>query len=113
MWPRRLGSCARDLFKSLGEVCEHGIVVLAFSRGRRDTHWEAPRHERPNRLILKLAAMARHPLPVASFVAATWKPICFSLVMLAFAMMAVIRHRANTGSLLKKTRPRSRPKQRS
>ncbi|MBB4383386.1 SRSO17 transposase [Bradyrhizobium sp. SBR1B] len=36
-----------------------------------------------------------------------------SLVMLAFAMMAVIRHRANTGPLLKKTRPRPRPKQRS
>ncbi len=34
-----------------------------------------------------------------------------SLVMLAFAMMAVIRHRANTGPLLKKTRPRPRPKQ--
>jgi SRSO17 transposase len=36
-----------------------------------------------------------------------------SLVMLAFAMMAVIRHRANTGPLLKKTRPRPRPKHRS
>ncbi|WP_271574288.1 IS701 family transposase, partial [Bradyrhizobium sp. CCBAU 11361] len=36
-----------------------------------------------------------------------------ALVMLAFAMMAVIRHRANTGSLLKKTRPRPRPKHRS
>jgi SRSO17 transposase len=36
-----------------------------------------------------------------------------SLVMLAFAMMAVIRHRANAGPLLKKTRPRSRPKRRS
>ncbi|MCS3716999.1 MULTISPECIES: IS701 family transposase [Bradyrhizobium] len=32
-----------------------------------------------------------------------------SLVMLAFAMMAVIRHRANTGPLLKKTRQRPRP----
>jgi SRSO17 transposase len=36
-----------------------------------------------------------------------------SLVMLAFAMMAVIRHRANTGPLLKKTRQRPRPKHRS
>jgi len=36
-----------------------------------------------------------------------------SLVMLAFAMMAVIRHRANTGPSLKKTRPRPRPKHRS
>ena len=36
-----------------------------------------------------------------------------SLVMLAFAMMAVIRHRANTGPLPKKTRQRPRPKQRS
>src|ERR1700756_207964 len=36
-----------------------------------------------------------------------------SLVMLAFAMMAVIRHRANTGPLLKKTRPRPRPTHRS
>jgi len=36
-----------------------------------------------------------------------------SLVMLAFAMMAVIRHRANTRPLLKKTRPRSRPNHRS
>ena len=33
-----------------------------------------------------------------------------SLVMLAFAMMTVIRHRANTGPSLKKTRPRPRPK---
>jgi SRSO17 transposase len=31
-----------------------------------------------------------------------------SLVMLAFAMMAVIRHRANTGPLPKKTRPKHR-----
>ncbi|WP_271591189.1 IS701 family transposase [Bradyrhizobium sp. CCBAU 65884] len=31
-----------------------------------------------------------------------------SLVMLAFAMMAVIRHRANSGPSLKKTRPRPR-----
>lgn len=36
-----------------------------------------------------------------------------SLVMLAFATMAVIRHRANTGALLKKPRPRPRPKHRS
>ncbi|MGY4319343.1 SRSO17 transposase [Bradyrhizobium sp. JR3.5] len=36
-----------------------------------------------------------------------------SLVMLAFAMMAAIRHRANTGPSLKKTRPRPRPKHRS
>ncbi|MHC1948373.1 IS701 family transposase [Bradyrhizobium sp. UFLA06-06] len=36
-----------------------------------------------------------------------------SLVMLAFAMMAVIRHRANTGPLPKKTRPRPRSKHRS
>jgi SRSO17 transposase len=36
-----------------------------------------------------------------------------SLVMLAFAMMAVIRHRANTGPSPKKTRPWSRPKHRS
>jgi SRSO17 transposase len=36
-----------------------------------------------------------------------------SLVMLAFAMTAVIRHRANAGLLLKKTRPWSRPKHRS
>src|SRR5499427_1535385 len=36
-----------------------------------------------------------------------------SLVMLAFAMTAVIRHRANTGPSLKKTRPRSRPNRRS
>jgi len=36
-----------------------------------------------------------------------------SLVMLAFAMMTVIRHRANTGPSLKKTRPRPRPKHRS
>jgi SRSO17 transposase len=36
-----------------------------------------------------------------------------SLVMLAFAMMAVIRHRANTGPLPKKTRPKPRPKPRS
>src|SRR6201982_2438544 len=36
-----------------------------------------------------------------------------SLVMLAFAMMAVIRHRANAGPLLKKTRPRPRPTHRS
>jgi SRSO17 transposase len=36
-----------------------------------------------------------------------------SLVMLAFAMMAVIRHRANTGALLKKKRLRPRPKHRS
>ena len=33
-----------------------------------------------------------------------------SLVMLAFAMMAVMRHRANAGLSLKKTRPRPRPK---
>jgi SRSO17 transposase len=36
-----------------------------------------------------------------------------SLVMLAFAMMAVIRHRANSRPSPKKTRPRSRPKHRS
>jgi SRSO17 transposase len=36
-----------------------------------------------------------------------------SLVMLAFAMMAVIRYRANTGPLLKKTSQRPRPKHRS
>jgi SRSO17 transposase len=36
-----------------------------------------------------------------------------SLVMLAFAMMAVIRHRANTGPSPKKTRQRPRPKHRS
>jgi len=36
-----------------------------------------------------------------------------SLVMLAFTMMAIIRHRANTGPLLKKTRQRPRPKHRS
>ena len=36
-----------------------------------------------------------------------------SLVMLAFAMMAVIRYRANTGPLLKKTPQRPRPKHRS
>ena len=36
-----------------------------------------------------------------------------SLVMLAFAMMAVMRHRANAGLSLKKTRPRPRPKHRS
>jgi len=35
-----------------------------------------------------------------------------SLVMLAFAMMAVIRHQANTMPLSKKKRPRPRPKQR-
>src|SRR3974390_270139 len=37
----------------------------------------------------------------------------FSLVMLAFAMMAVMHHRANSGLSLKKTRPRPRPKHRS
>jgi SRSO17 transposase len=36
-----------------------------------------------------------------------------SLVMLAFSMMAVVRHRANTGPLSKKKRPRPRPKHRS
>jgi len=36
-----------------------------------------------------------------------------SLVMLVFAMMAVIRYRANTGPLLKKTPQRPRPKHRS
>jgi SRSO17 transposase len=36
-----------------------------------------------------------------------------SLVMLVFAMMAVIRYRANTGPLLKKTSQRPRPKHRS
>jgi SRSO17 transposase len=36
-----------------------------------------------------------------------------SLVMLAFAMMAVIRHRANTGPSPKKKRQRPRPKHRS
>jgi SRSO17 transposase len=36
-----------------------------------------------------------------------------SLVMLAFAMMAVIRYRANTGLSLKKTKLRSRPNRRS
>jgi SRSO17 transposase len=36
-----------------------------------------------------------------------------SLVMLAFSMMAVVRHRANTGQLSKKKRPRPRPKHRS
>jgi SRSO17 transposase len=36
-----------------------------------------------------------------------------SLVMLAFAMMAVIRHRANTAPSPKKTRPPPRPKPRS
>ena len=36
-----------------------------------------------------------------------------SLVMLAFAMMAVIRHRANAESALKKTPPRRRTKHRS
>src|SRR3974390_1735662 len=36
-----------------------------------------------------------------------------SLVMLAFAMMALIRHRANTGPLPKKTQTRPRPKHRS
>jgi SRSO17 transposase len=36
-----------------------------------------------------------------------------SLVMLAFSMMAVIRHRANTGPLPKKKRPRPRPKHRT
>lgn len=36
-----------------------------------------------------------------------------SLVMLAFAMMAVIRHPANTGPSLKKTRQRPRPTHRS
>ncbi|MFQ3458966.1 IS701 family transposase [Bradyrhizobium sp. UFLA01-814] len=35
-----------------------------------------------------------------------------SLVMLAFAMMAVIRHQAYTGPSLKKARPRTRPKPR-
>ncbi len=36
-----------------------------------------------------------------------------SIVMLAFTMLAVIRHRATTGPPPKKTRPRLRPKQRS
>ena len=36
-----------------------------------------------------------------------------SLVMLAFAMMAAIRHRANIGPSPKKTRQRSRPNHRS
>jgi SRSO17 transposase len=36
-----------------------------------------------------------------------------SLVMLAFAMMAVIRHRANAEPALKKTLPRRRTKHRS
>jgi len=33
--------------------------------------------------------------------------------MLAFAMMAAIRHRANAAPVLKKTRPPPRPKHRS
>lgn len=36
-----------------------------------------------------------------------------SLVMLAFAMMAVVRHRANATSAVKKTQPRPRTKRRS
>src|SRR5215472_8696868 len=97
------------------QYCRRQLGLFLHMVSQRHVHPEAGVGGRPSLAIEDSFETAKNELGLDHNETRSWHGWYrhVSLVMLAFAMMAVIRYRANTGLSLKKTKPRPRPKHRS